>query len=216
MDVIDLGLKEYMEALAVQQDVLLKRIERRVPDTLLIVEHYPVITMGRSSLDNTVLDRRFFDEKGIEIIRTRRGGAITYHAPGQLVFYPVVDLRDKKRDISLYIDMIEKAVTSAFVSLGVPASCGGGRRGVWVEEKKIAFIGISLKNWVTYHGVSVNINNDIVPFEKIDPCGEAGIRVTSARIFLGKELDMSEAKNVFADAFTRVLEQEYSYVVEIA
>ena len=216
MVVVDLGLKGYTEALAIQEDILLRRIARRAPDTLLIVEHYPVITLGRSSLDNTVLDRRFFDVEGIEIIRTRRGGAITYHAPGQLVFYPVVDLRDKKRDVSLYIDMIERAVTRALKNLGVPASCGGGRRGVWVEDKKIAFIGIALKDWVTYHGVAININNDIGPFEKIAPCGEADIRVTSACICAGRKIDMAEAKKVFTEGFIRVLEEEYSDVVEIA
>lgn len=216
MEVIDLGLKGYMEAMAVQQDILVKRIERRVPDTLLIVEHHPVITMGRSSLDNTILDRSFFCEKGIEIIRTRRGGAITYHAPGQLVLYPVVDLRDKKRDVSLYIDLIERAVTSAFEDLGIPASSGGGRRGVWVGEKKIAFIGIALKNWVTYHGVAVNINNDILPFEKIAPCGEVGIRVTSASICSGRKIDITRAKKAFAEGFARVFAEEYSDVVEIA
>ena len=216
MDVLDLGLMGYAEALAVQEKILADRIGGRVPDTLIMVEHHPVITLGRLSLENSILDRSFFENKGIDIVETRRGGKITYHAPGQLVLYPIIDLRDKKRDVSFYIDVLERSVATSLRGIGVPALAGGPRRGVWARGKKIAFIGIGLKSWVTYHGVAVNINNDISPFEKIDPCGESDIRVTSAEVCAGRKIDMREAKDVFIAGFARHLEKEYENVFETA
>jgi lipoate-protein ligase B len=216
MDVLDLGLMGYREALKVQEDILAKRIAGSIPDTLIIVEHYPVLTLGRLSLENSIRDISFFEKEGIEIIKTRRGGQVTYHAPGQMVLYPVVDLRGKRRDVSFYIDVLERSVAKGLGMLGVRALAGGNRRGVWAGEKKIAFIGIGLKNWVTYHGVAVNINNDIRPFERIDPCGESDIRVTSAEICAGRKIDMREAKDIFTDDFGRYLEKEYEDVLEVA
>ena len=213
MEVCDLDIARYEDVLRLQNELLQKRIADQVPDTLIIVEHFPVVTLGRLSGEESITDKSFFEKSNIPAIRTGRGGKITYHAPGQIVLYPVLDLSKKKKDISFYINFLEKTVTRSLNRLGVQAQRNKDRRGVWVEKKKIAFIGIALRKWVTFHGVSVNINNDIGAFNRMHPCGEADIKVTSAKEVLGCELGMKEAKQVFTDQFAKDLEVEYGIAV---
>lgn len=209
LEVRDLGTMDYREALEVQKDVLEKRIKGKAPDTLILVEHYPVVTLGRLSEKSEIIDKDFFDREGISLVNTGRGGRATYHAPGQLVVYPVIDLAGKKKDISFYIDFLEKTVVNSLARLGVPAERNTEKRGVWVRGRKTAFTGIAVKKWVTYHGVSVNLNNEVDAFARITPCGDAGIKVISAKQVLGRDVDMSEARKVFAEQFARDLEAEY-------
>ncbi len=206
--VIDLGITKYSDALVFQEDLLLKRISGRTEDTLIITEHYPVITLGRQFSEENILDPEYFKNKGIDILKTGRGGKITYHAPGQIVLYPVIDLRGKKKDVSSYIDFLEKTVTESLKQVGVQAR-RDNRRGIWVQNKKIAFIGIGIKQWVTYHGVSINVNNDIDPFLRINPCGESDIKVTSLKEALGHEVDIEKAKEILAKQFEKDLVREY-------
>jgi len=208
MDIYDMGLRDYRESLLQQTALLEKRIKGLVPDTLIMTEHLPVVTLGRLAGEGDI-DRAFFDSRGVDILRTGRGGKNTFHGPGQLVLYPLIDLSLKKKDVSFYIDTLERAAAGALNALGVPASPGESARGVWVEGRKIAFIGIAVKKWVTYHGVAVNINNDTEPFTHMNPCGESGIRVISARECLGRRLDMAEAKSVFSRKFAEELEASY-------
>lgn len=211
MNVIDLGLIEYKKALDFQTEVLQKRIRGQIIDTLIIVEHYPVLTLGRIQKKEDIVSDIFFKEKNIPIILSNRGGAVTYHSPGQLVIYPIVDLREAKAmDISKYIDLLENITAAALNSLGVPTEPNGQRRGVWAFGKKIAFIGIGVRRWVTFHGLSVNINNDIEPFGYIHPCGERDIKVTSAKALLGRELDISVVKERFMEFFTKEAFSEVS------
>ena len=205
MDILDLGIVGYEEALKVQRDLLHKRIAGSVPDTLIMLEHEPVVTLGRIDDGKGMIDRSFFEDNKIPVISAGRGGQITCHMPGQLVIYPVIDLAGKKKDVSFYIDRLEEAASVALEQLGVPAVYNGERRGVWVGGYKIAFIGIAVKRWVTYHGIAVNINNDLESFRHMHPCGESDIRVTSAREQLGRVLDMAEVKKVFADGFREIL-----------
>ncbi len=208
MDIRDLGTVRYEDALRVQTELLEERIAGKVPDMLIIAEHDPVVTLGRTAEESSIIDRGFFEKENIPIIPSGRGGKVTYHALGQLVLYPIVDLAGKKRDISFYIDFLERTVAKGLNCLGVPAGRISGKRGVWVRDEKIAFIGIAVKRWITFHGVAININNDIAPFSRMHPCGESGIRVTSAKIELGREIDMTAAKGIFADRFERDLEGE--------
>ena len=205
MDILDLGIVGYEEALKVQRDLLHKRIAGSVPDTLIMLEHEPVVTLGRIDDGKGMIDRSFFEDNKIPVISAGRGGQITCHMPGQLVIYPVIDLAGKKKDVSFYIDRLEEAASVALEQLGVPAVYNGERRGVWVSGYKIAFSGIAVKRWVTYHGIAVNINNDLESFRHMHPCGESDIRVTSAREQLGRVLDMAEVKKVFADGFREIL-----------
>lgn len=209
MDICDLGVVGYEEALRFQAEVLDRRIKKEIPDTLIVLEHYPVVTLGRLSEEESITDRPFFEESGIPVIRTGRGGQVTYHAPGQLVMYPVMDLSEKKKDIAFFIDFLERTVTASLNELGVPAARVRHKRGVWSRGKKIAFIGVALKRWVTFHGLAVNINNDVKPFSHMHPCGRDDIRVTSARHLTGRELDMTAVKKVFSDRFARDVDFEY-------
>ncbi len=209
VDICDIGLVEYGEALGFQRDLLQKRIKGEVSDTLIVVEHYPVVTLGRMDEGNSVIDRGYFEERCIPIVSAGRGGKITYHGSGQLVLYPILDLREKRRDISFYIDFLEKTVARGLNRVGIPAERVEDRRGVWVDGKKIAFIGIGVKRWVTYHGIAININNDITPFFRIDPCGESDIEVISAKQVLGRDVDMGEVKRIFTDQFIEDLGREY-------
>ena len=214
MHVVDLGVIDYEETLEIQAERLFQRIDDEVPDTLFLLEHEPVVTLGRIAQGSSI-DSAYFERNGIPVVRTGRGGKNTYHAPGQLVVYPIVDLAAKKKDIAAYIDLLERVAANALNELGVPARGNLKRRGVWVKEKKIAFIGIALKKWVTYHGVSVNINNDTEAFSHMDPCGESDISVTSAKEYLGREIDMKEVKEVFAKEFCAGLERSENYGLEV-
>ncbi|MGB2601084.1 MAG: lipoyl(octanoyl) transferase LipB [Candidatus Omnitrophota bacterium] len=210
MDIVDLGIVGYEEALSVQQDLLRKRIAGSVPDTLVMLEHKPVVTLGRIDDGRGIIDRSFFEDNNIPVISTGRGGQITCHMPGQLVIYPIVDLAEKKKDVSFYIDLLEAAASAALEQLGVSTLCNEERRGVWAGGRKIAFIGIAVKRWVTYHGIAININNDLESFMHMHPCGESDIRVTSAREQLGRGLEMAEVKRVFADRLENSLTSEYA------
>lgn len=213
MEVRDLGVMAYEQALQEQQDLVDRRIRRAIPDTLIIVEHFPVVTMGRLAEEESIIDRDYFAKKGIPVVAANRGGKITYHSPGQLVLYPVIDLGEKKKDIAFYIDFLERTAVRSLRRLGVPAEREGGRRGVWVNGRKIAFIGIGIRRWVTFHGISVNINNDTEPFSRMHPCGENDIRVISAEQVIGRRTDMGTAREVFTEQFISDLEAGYASVL---
>ncbi|MFH1837359.1 MAG: lipoyl(octanoyl) transferase LipB [Candidatus Omnitrophota bacterium] len=199
MEVCDLGITKYEDALRIQHEILKERINGNIPDTLIITEHEESIVLGRTSKENSIKDRSYFEQKDIPIIRVARGGKIAYHAPGQLVLYPIVDLKEREKDISAYIDILEEIAVGALKDLGIPAERGKEKRGVWVKSKKIAFIGIAIKKWVTFHGMVININNDLSAFSFIHPCGESDIEVTSLKDVLGKDMNMSVVKDAFID-----------------
>jgi lipoyl(octanoyl) transferase len=201
LNICDLGVLEYTEGLKRQEDLLRKRMLGEIGDTILILEHFPVVTLGRLADERSVFNREYFAGNGIPVIRASRGGDVTCHVPGQLVIYPIVDLRARKERISGYIDLLEEMVCRSLMELKVPASRVDGKRGVWVSGKKIAFTGIAVKRWVTYHGIAVNINNDITPFCHMHPCGDKDIAVTSARACLGEVQDMGRVKKIFIENF---------------
>jgi lipoate-protein ligase B len=207
--IIDLGIIDFREACSVQErhvrEILLG--EDRT-DRLLLLEHEPVVTFGRIGDENNILDREYFVSAGYDIVVSERGGRITCHMPGQLVIYPILDLRRIKKDISYYIDLLEECVIRSLGRLGVKACRAPGKRGVWTERGKIAFIGVKGKNWITYHGVAVNINNDTEPYTRINPCGIKGVQVTSARKMRGRPLDMKMTKRVFSSVFRDVFVRE--------
>jgi lipoyl(octanoyl) transferase len=213
IEVIDLGLVPYEDAIRIQEDLLEKRASGRTEDIILMLEHPPVITLGRSASRENIRNEKFFEERGIRIVASPRGGGITYHSPGQLIVYPVMRLDPPIRDVSGFIDILEEAAVQGLDDLGIRALREPGRRGVWADEKKIAFIGIKLRKWITCHGAAININNDILPFEMIDPCGEAGIKVTSASIINGADLDMENVKKIFTRRFSEALERSVKNAV---
>jgi len=214
VEIRDIGIQEYESVLNTQKDLVAERRLGKIPNTLIMAQHLPVVVFGRSRDEKNVINKKFFDEKNVPFFFAGRGGRITYHAPGQLVLYPIIDLKEARRDIAFYIDFLEKVIVKSLRRIGIPARRGEDRRGVWVSGRKIAFIGISLKNWVTYHGAAININNDITPFSHINPCGEEHIKVTSAAEYAGRKFDMDMVKEIFAEEFVRNFEIEYMSLKE--
>ncbi|HPS20266.1 MAG TPA: lipoyl(octanoyl) transferase LipB [Candidatus Omnitrophota bacterium] len=206
--VLDLGVTRYGDAFRIQLDNLEKRITRGIPDTLIVTEHEPIVTLGRLSSDSNILNTKYFGDNSISIERTNRGGDVTYHAPGQLVFYPIVDLSAWGRDIATYIDFLEISVMKALIEIGVCAERIRDVRGVWARDRKIAFTGVAVKKWITYHGVSVNVNNDVEPFRHMNPCGIKNIKVTSVMNELGASQDLNRIKDIFCRHFISNFENQ--------
>jgi lipoyl(octanoyl) transferase len=178
--VCQLGRIEYREALAFQHRLREARQHGEIPDTLLLLEHDPVYTRGRRSADGELpLGEQWYRDQGIEIVDVDRGGKITYHGPGQLVGYPIMAV-DRVRD---FVDTMERAVIAALAEEGVQARSraheGLDFIGVWVEDRKIASVGINVQRGVTTHGFAVNVVNDLQPFEWVVACGLGGVRMTS-------------------------------------
>ncbi len=168
----DLGRVGYAEAFALQQDLVARRKEDAVPDQLLIVEHPHVITMGRNGRpENLLAPPEALARAGIAFHHTDRGGDVTYHGPGQVVGYPILDLREWKRDVVAYVRAIEEVIIRALAGFGLRAGRERGMTGVWVEGRKIAAIGVHISRWITSHGFALNVDADLSYFQYIVPCG---------------------------------------------
>jgi lipoyl(octanoyl) transferase len=174
--VANLGTVSYAEALALQQRVRDRRQADEVPDSLLVLEHPPVYTKGRRTLDADLpMGEEWYRARGIEVERTDRGGRVTYHGPGQLVAYPIMRIDD----VPAYVHGLEAAMIAALADEGVAAEVREGLTGVWAGDAKIGSIGVHISRGVTTHGLAVNVDNDLQPFEWIVPCGIDHVRMTS-------------------------------------
>ena len=168
----DLGFVSYADALAIQKDLVERRKQQLVPDQLLIVEHPHVITQGRNGhAENLLASEEILNRAGIALHATDRGGDITYHGPGQIVGYPIFDLREWKRDVVAYVRAIEQVIMDSLAEFGIEAKRLEGCTGVWVKGKKVAAIGIHISRWVTSHGFALNHTTDLSYFQYIVPCG---------------------------------------------
>jgi lipoyl(octanoyl) transferase len=175
LEVVQAGLVPYRDALEWQRSLGQARIDGRLPhDVLLLLEHPPVVTLGRNSHDAHVLRTQ-----GVDVFEVERGGDVTYHGPGQLVGYPILDLSRHRRDLHWYLRTLEQALIAALGELGLPAERNPGYTGVWTRGRKIASIGIHVKQWVTWHGFALNVTTDLSAFERIVPCGIPGVVMTS-------------------------------------
>lgn len=193
--ILDLGLIDYEDAYRIQKDLAAKRKLGEIDDSIILAEHYHVFTIGRTGrLENLLADETDLKKDGVKVIRVDRGGDITYHGPGQLVAYPIVDLGRRSRDLHRYLRDLEEVAIRFLKSYSVSAVRITGKTGVWVADKKIASIGIGATGWVTYHGMSININTNLSFFSMINPCGMKDVSVTSLAGLTGRHIDMNEAK----------------------
>jgi lipoate-protein ligase B len=203
--VLDLGLAPYGAVLERQFTVLEDRIRDRIPDTLILVEHPPVVTLGRAK---TAANLRHTPEalraQGVEFFEVSRGGDATYHAPGQLVGYPIFDLRQHGRDVLHFCRGVEAALIRTLEAFELAARAVPGKAGVWVGERKIASLGISLRRWVTFHGFALNVGIDLAGFHLIRPCGEEPEVMTSMDALLGRQVPMGEVRDRVVAEFARV------------
>lgn len=187
--VVDLGLLPYKEALTLQRDVARARIAGAIDDDLLLlVEHPPVITLGRSSKDAHMLATpEYLRDRGVELFEVERGGDVTFHGPGQLVGYPIVDLKQHRRDLHWYLRQVEQLLIDALATFGMLCGRRAPYTGVWIEDRKIASIGVHARDWVTWHGFALNVTTDLRYFELIVPCGIQAVTMTSMQTELPHE-----------------------------
>lgn len=179
--VIDLGRRAYAPTLELQRALCRARVEGQIDqDILLLVEHDPVMTLGRSTkAESLPIPAAELPAHGVEVFEIERGGDVTFHGPGQLVGYPIVDLQLLKPDLHWYLRELEGALIDALASLGIPGRRSQGQTGVWVGPKKIASIGVHVKQWITLHGFALNVTTDLKYFDLIVPCGIEGVRMTN-------------------------------------
>jgi len=201
----DLGIVPYADALELQRKLHAQRVAGAIPDTLLLLEHPPVITLGKAfHPEHLRYAREFYAQQGIELHPTDRGGDVTCHNPGQLVGYPIFDVSLHGRDLHKFLRDIEQAIIDALREFGVEAHREAGYTGVWIGDAKIAAIGVKVTKWVSMHGFALNVNNDLRLFQTIVPCGITDRPVTSLQQALGRAVPMERVKNAVARAFERV------------
>lgn len=206
---VDLGLIDYKVCLELQQKLVKLRAEGRIVDTLLLLEHPPVITMGTSGGEDAFLvsqDR--VKSEGVDIYRTDRGGNATYHGPGELVGYPILDLRDHQKDVHLLLRNLEQVIVESLADYGIEGEILPGFTGVWVGGDKICSIGVAVRHWVSYHGFAFNVTPNFRHWSLIHPCGLVDKTVTSLSRLLGKEIEMQEVKEKAAMKFASVFDME--------
>ncbi len=205
LDVLDAGTLRYGEALALQRRAV-EEVKAGGADRLILVEHPPVVTLGRRAREEHVLvSREALAARGVEAFEIERGGDVTYHGPGQLVGYPVIDIRRRGIGLDAYLRLLEAALIDAVGTFGIDARRRKGLTGVWADAGKIAAIGVAVTRWVTYHGFALNVSTDLSAFDLIVPCGLAGETVTSMEKTLGRAVDMADAKREVVRAMNSAL-----------
>jgi lipoyl(octanoyl) transferase len=211
LQIQDLGRMRYEQALSVQKDLVERRKQGLISDRLLFVEHPHVITQGRNGrAENLLAGEEALRSAGIEFYPTNRGGDITYHGPGQIVGYPILDLREWKRDVVAYVRAIEQAIIGALGESGIVAGRIPGCTGVWVDGKKVAAIGVHISRWVTYHGFALNHTTDLRYFQYIVPCGLTK-PVTSMQE-LGSDSSRDQVLAALANSFARQFDRQLSWI----
>src|SRR6266403_3092063 len=207
---VDLGLIGYAEAYALQKRVVAARKADAIEDALLLCEHPPVITLGRSGKrENLLASEHVLRQKGVEFQPSDRGGDITYHGPGQIVGYPILNLGAIRRDVLWYVRMLEEAMIRATAEFGITAERVAGKTGIWVRagstEEKLAAIGVRISRWVTSHGFAYNVSTDLRNFDLIVPCGIADRKATLLEKLLGRNVDEKEVSPRIAKHLGEVL-----------
>ena len=206
-----LGTMAYAEALELQRQVARARIDGSLEqDALLLVEHPPVVTLGRSAKERHLLaSPEQLAARGVELFEVERGGDVTFHGPGQLVGYPIIDLKRHRQDLHWYLRQVEEALIVALAEVGISAERNRGYTGVWTSGRKIASIGVHARDWVTWHGFALNVSTDLRYFELMVPCGIQSVTMTSIDRELGAgNVGMPEVERLVSAAFGRVFELE--------
>lgn len=202
-----LGRVAYSDALALQEELVEQRTAGRIADTVLLLEHEPaVITLGRGAKEEHVLlSREALALQGVEVHETGRGGDVTYHGPGQLVAYPIVDLKPDRQDVRKYVAALEEVMIRVAAGYGITAGRVAGLNGTWVGNNKLGAVGVRIRKWVTMHGLAINVSTALDAFDLIVPCGIRDRGVTSLERELGRQVPMDEVIDRAVGVFTEVL-----------
>ncbi len=213
---IDLGRTAYRDTWSLQKDLAVKRRQGFIADCLIITEHNPVITMGRgTSRENLLATPDILRKKGVELFEIERGGDITFHGPGQLVVYPIVDLTVRGRDVHKYLRDLEQLMISTLADFGLDAGVKNGLTGVWVGDHKVGAIGVAVSKWVTYHGLALNVNTDLDYFKLINPCGITQFPVGSVSGLLGQEVPLTKLAEGLSQNFAAMFGYEMETIEDI-
>jgi len=209
LDVRRLGLVPYGEALDLQKELVEERRAGRVPDLLMLLQHPPVITLGvrRDSRSHITASEEQLAMHGVEVHEAGRGGDVTYHGPGQIVGYPILDLRPDRCDVHRYVRDLEQVMIRVCADYGISAHRVDGFSGAWVGTEKIGAIGVRISRWITSHGFAFNVNTRLEDFQLIVPCGIADRGVTSLGKLLGEELSIEEVEDRFIRRFAEVFDR---------
>jgi lipoate-protein ligase B len=198
------GSLAYRSALALQE-TLLERRRQEEEDILILLQHPPVVTLGRgASEENLLLPAADLARRGIDLERVGRGGDVTFHGPGQLVGYPIVDLEPLGRDVHRYLRLLEATLIDTLAAFGLAAERVAGKTGVWVGGEKIASIGIGVRRWVSWHGFALNVAADLSGFAAIVPCGLPGVRMTSLELLLGRPVPLPQVEEEIIRSFAKI------------
>ena len=187
--IVDLGTVDYQKALDLQHHLWSRRVGGEVPDLLLILEHPHVITLGRRGERSSLLvSQDVLEAMEIPLFHTERGGDVTYHGPGQLVAYPIFNLKEYGYRLIKYVCELEEVILAVLRDFGIEGKKDSSNRGVWAEGDKIASIGVAIRRWVSFHGIALNYNTDLKYFDLINPCGLKKVRITSMEKILGRNI----------------------------
>ncbi|MEM1296891.1 MAG: lipoyl(octanoyl) transferase LipB [Verrucomicrobiota bacterium] len=195
-----LGRVSYEDGLSLQEDLVAKRQAGEIPDTVLYLEHDPVYTIGRTRDRSSLRDTQ---EKGLNVVEINRGGQATYHGPGQLVGYLILDLTKLGKDLHIFLRAIEQALIDGCREMGFETDRREGLTGVWIENRKIASIGVGVRKWVTMHGFAINVAKDLSGFEAIIPCGIADVEMTSIELETGESMEVQAFSEALTPHFSR-------------
>lgn len=206
LEIVRLGRIRYAEAMALMDERVTARMRGEVPDTIYLLEHEPVLTLGRRADKSHILaSQAHLSAKGVEVFETGRGGDVTYHGPGQIVGYPVISLAPERKDVRRYVRDLEEVMIRTCAHYGVEAGRVDGLIGAWIESsRKVGAIGVRISKWVTSHGFALNVQSDLTAFELIVPCGISDRGVTSLHGELRRPMDMSEAFDVVEGALREI------------
>ena len=204
--VADLGVMPYGPALELQREVARRMIAGEISDdVMLLVEHPPVVTLGRGAKAAHLLaSPEFLRSQGVELFEVERGGDVTFHGPGQLVGYPVLDLKRHRQDLHWYLRQVEESLIQALATLGIAAGRQAGQTGVWTQGRKIASIGVHAREWVTWHGFALNVSTDLSYFDLMVPCGITGVTMTSIERERGETIGLPVVAASVVEAFREV------------
>lgn len=192
-----------------QRELVARRKLEETPDTLLLVEHPHVYTLGRNARRSHLLaDRDKLRGIGAEVHETDRGGDITYHGPGQLVGYPILDLKQHRRDVGWYMETLQEILILTVKDFGITSHPRDGMRGIWVGEEKLGSLGVHLSRWVTSHGFALNVNTDLTYFDHIIPCGLEGVRMTSLEKLTGRSICLENVQEMLINHFGKLFSLE--------
>ncbi|MGO9482204.1 MAG: lipoyl(octanoyl) transferase LipB [Candidatus Kryptoniota bacterium] len=203
----DIGKTEYGSAWELQKSLHRERVSQNIPDTILLTEHHNTYTIGKSGGDDHLLASEEELQLGnVSVFKTDRGGDITYHGPGQIVCYPIIDLNNYYRDVHRYLRDLEEVVVRVLANYGIEGHREPEYTGVWVGSEKICAIGVKISRWVTMHGFAFNVNTDLSYFGRIIPCGIFHKGVTSLARLMGRTIDAEETKRIIAGKFGEVFQ----------